>query len=251
MSYSICMLCSNDAETVEASVQSVLELSRYREIEVVVVDNRSKDGSREILRRLSEAGSIKLIERRCSRGEGRQLAFKASRGDYVLGHMDCDDIFNPVGIDSLIARYHLDFEGKSLMTKKLDSNEASNITIAPRPVLDYIGGWRPLNWGEDWDLWARLASAGTYTFLPYPAGNPPHRSIRVRTERYSGPTRGFRVRVSIYADAVRSGRPVFSPGEHVSSAQKVAFEVARAWVAVRRSSLVPVPDPGFNEVSIA
>ena len=76
--YSVCMLCSNDGRTVEASVQSVLALSKTRRLEVVVVDNLSADGSASSLRRLRDEGQIILIEKRCTRGEGRQLAFGAS-----------------------------------------------------------------------------------------------------------------------------------------------------------------------------
>ena len=248
--YSVCMLCSNDGKTVKASVESVLELSRYRKLDVVVVDNMSSDGSQEVLRHYRDMGSIKLIERKCSRGEGRQLAFEASSGDYVLSHMDCDDVFNAPSIDSLISEYHSAYEGKAIMTKRRDSPEASNITIAPRALLERVGGWRSLNWGEDWDLWARLANVGEYRFFPYPADSPPHASVKVRTERYSGTTHGFWVRVSKYADAVRSGRSVFSPGEHISNAQKAALAVARARVLIRRDSITPVPDPEFAEESI-
>jgi glycosyltransferase involved in cell wall biosynthesis len=243
------MLCSNDAETVKASVDSVLELSKYRKVEVVVVDNMSRDGSQELLRSYRDAGFVTLIERRCSRGEGRQLAFETSSGRYVLSHMDCDDIFSAPGISSLISRYHDDYEGKALMTKQRDSPEASNVTIAPRDILERIGGWRPLNWGEDWDLWARLASVGLYRFMPYPADNPLHVSIKIRTERYSGPSHGFWVRVSKYADAIRSGRSVFSKGENVSAAQRAALAVAKARVLVKRDVLTPVPNPEFAEES--
>jgi glycosyltransferase involved in cell wall biosynthesis len=241
------MLCSNDAETVRQSIESVLELSKYRSIEVIVTDNLSRDGSQQLLADLASKGTISVIERKCNRGEGRELALQASKGEYVLSHLDCDDFFNADAIDSLITRYHSDFEGKALMTKKKGSEEASNITIAPRRVLNQIGGWRPLNWGEDWDIWARLANAGLYAFIPYPAENPPHASITVRTERYAGPSRGFGVRVAKYADAIRSGRKVFHLGEHVSPAQWAAFVVAKAGVLVNGGLLVPVPNPEFIE----
>ena len=241
------MLCSNDVGTVKQSIESILELSRYRSIEVIVTDNKSGDGSEQVLKDFEGTGAITIIERKCNRGIGRELAFRASRGEYVLSHMDCDDVFNAGGINGLIDTYHATFEGKALMTKRKDSAEASNITIAPRGVLDRIGGWRSLNWGEDWDLWARLASAGLYAFLPYPMDNPPHSSIKVRTERYTGRSRGFIVRVAKYSDALRTGRRVFDPGEHVSVVQRVAFAVAKSSVRLRGSSLAPVPDPGFKE----
>jgi glycosyltransferase involved in cell wall biosynthesis len=244
--YSVCMLCSNDLKTVEASIHSVLGLAKYRKLEVVVVDNLSRDGSADILSRLKSTGQIALVEQKCTRGEGRQIAFGASKGEYVLSHMDCDDIFDPVGLDSLISRYHAEYEGRAMMTKRRDSPEASNITIAPRSVLESVGGWRPLNWGEDWDLWARLASRGLYSFLPYPLNNPPHTSIKVRVERFSGPSRGFWVRVSKYSDAVRTGRKVFDSGEQVSTVQRLALAVARIRVSLG-GALPPVPDPDFSE----
>jgi hypothetical protein len=213
------MLCSNDVETVRQSIESVLELSRHHRVEVIVVDNESDDGSQKALQRFTRDGVITLIEKKCNRGDGRELAFQTSKGDYILSHMDCDDVFDSGGLNSLIVSYHTGFEGKALMTKKVDSAEASNITIAPRSVLEKVGGWRSLNWGEDWDLWARLANVGLYVFSPYPAESPPHSSIRVRTERYAGPSRGFGVRVAKYSDALRSGRRVFHQGEHVSPVQ--------------------------------
>jgi glycosyltransferase involved in cell wall biosynthesis len=243
------MLCSNDAETVRQSIESVLELSKYRRVEVIVTDNESEDGSQKVLQEFAGEGAITVIERKCNRGAGREVAFQASKGEYILSHMDCDDVFNASGIDSLITSYHSYFEGKALMTKKKGSAEASNITIAPRAILAQVGGWRPLNWGEDWDLWARLANVGLYVFFPYPTENAPHSTIKVRTERYAGPSHGFSVRVSKYADAMRSGRSVFHSGEHVSPAQWVAFAFARAGVLIGGSSLAPVPNPEFNENS--
>lgn len=246
-SYSVCMLCSNDGDTVGASVNSVLELSKYRKLDVVVVDNMSKDGSQDILRRQADSGLIRLIERKCSRGEGRQLAFKASRGDFVLGHMDCDDVFDAEGLDSLLTTYHSKYEGTLLMIKKKGSDEASNITIAPRPLLEELGGWRDLNWGEDWDLWARAGGIGKYTYLPYPFGNPPHRSIKVRYGIYKKQTSRFGMRRSKYADAIKSGRKMFKSGERVSVPQKLAYYVARAGVMLRRDYLAPIPNPDFSE----
>jgi glycosyltransferase involved in cell wall biosynthesis len=245
--YSVCMLCSNDAQTVKASVESVLELSKYRKVEVIVVDNLSTDGSEQILRDFRDAGSIALIERKCSRGEGRQLAMEASSGGYVLGHMDCDDVFDAIGLDALIDAYHARYEGMLMMTQKRGSEEASNITVAPRSLLKELGGWRDLNWGEDWDLWARAGGVGKYAFAPYPVGKPPHRSIKVRPGVYRGVRSSFGMRSRKYADAIRTGRRMFKPGEPVSIPQKLIYYLARGSVALRRSYLAPVPDPDFSE----
>jgi glycosyltransferase involved in cell wall biosynthesis len=243
------MLCYNDRETVDASVKSVLALSSYRRVEVVVVDNLSTDGSLEILRGFAARGQIKLIERHCSRGEGRQLGFESSSGDYVLGHMDCDDVFDAEGLDSLLTTYHSKYEGLLLMTQKKDSDEASNITVAQRPLLNQLGGWRDMNWGEDWDLWARSAGVKKYAFLPYPLEKPPHHSIKVRHGIYKGARSSFNMRRRKYADAVRTGRRMFKAGEHVSIPQRLVYYLAKAGVTLRRDYLTPVPDPDFSEFS--
>jgi len=228
-------------------VDSVLELSKYRNVEVVVVDNLSRDRSREFLRDFRDSGSIVLIERACSRGKGRQLAFEASKGDYILSHMDCDDVFDASGLDTLLDLYHSKCEGLVMMTQKKDSNEASNITIAPRRLLKELGGWRDLNWGEDWDLWARAGGIGKYFFVPYPLDKPPHRSIKVRYGIYSSPGSSFSMRRRKYIDAIRTGRRMFKPGEHVSVPQKLVYYLARGSVMLRRNYLSPVPDPDFSE----
>lgn len=245
--YSICMLSSNDGETVKASLDSVLELSDHRKVEVVVVDNLSRDKSREILHGYRDAGSIVLIEQSCSRGKGRELAFEASKGDYVLSHMDCDDVFDAKGLDALIDTYHSKCEGMLLMTQKKGSDEASNITMAPRRLLVDLGGWRDLNWGEDWDLWARAGGRGKYTFVPYPLDKPPHTSIKVRYGVYSRPRGSFGMRRRKYTDAIRTGRRMFKPGERISIAQRLVYYLARGSVMLRRDYLTPVPDPDFSE----
>jgi len=245
------MICSNEAETVKASVDSVLELSKYRKLQVGVADNMSRDGSQDVLRRFEQDGQITLVAQRCSRGAGRQLAFEATTGDYVLGHMDCDDVFDAKGLDSLIELYHSSFEGMVMMTQKTGSDEASNITIAPRPLLKELGGWRDLNWGEDWDLWARAAGARKYVYIPYPDDKPPHRSIKVRYGAYRTPRTSFNMRRTKYADAIRSGRRMFKPGEHVSLSQRLVYYLARGTVMLKRNYLVPVPDPDFSELPSA
>ena len=245
--HSICMLSSNDGATLRGSLDSVLALSALRPIEVVVADNMSTDGSAQALRAYRDRGLIKLVEKRCSRGEGRQLAFMASTGPYIVAHMDCDDLFSAKGVDAFIAGYHAGHEGTMVMTRRRDKREASNITIAPRKMVAELGGWRDLNWGEDWDLWARAYAAKRYSYVSYPSVDPPHVKITVREKRYTGLSRGFGVRVEKYSDALRLGRRVFDPGEHVSMVQRLAYYAARAGVGLKRNYLRPVPPPDFGE----
>jgi len=244
--YSICMLCYNERDTVEASVASVVRFAKSISGEVVVVDNESTDGSWEVLQGLG-GEELKVIRQRRSRGAARETAFVNSIGRIVLAHMDCDDIFSADGLRNLLSIYHSRCEGRMMMTRKRGQDERSNITIAPREIIEQAGGWRDINWGEDWDLWNRTAGLGRYVFLPYPLDDHPHRSMRVRSERQTELLPKFVTRFQKARDSVRIGRPVFSLGESVTLGQKVPYWFAKAQVALNRSRLSPVPFPSFDD----
>jgi len=247
--YAICMLCSNDSPNLKASIESVSALAQFFEIEIVVTDNLSRDGSQAILEDLLKRGVVgRVIEQRCTRGRGRQLAFESSDGDYVLSHMDCDDVFAAEGIRSLIEGYHSEHDGMMLMTR-MSGNAWSNMTIAPRRLISSLGGWRDLNWTEDWDLWARAASKGKYINIPYPYSNPPHKRVKVRTERNRSIVKRTLMRYAKYSDCHKIGRPVFSHDESTSSSQRFVDWVAGLSVTMGRSKLDPVTNPQFEDIS--
>jgi glycosyltransferase involved in cell wall biosynthesis len=241
--YSICMLCYNDVGRLRESLDSILELSDFASIEVIVVDNLSNDGSREILSDYQRRGSIKCIERKCTRGKGRQIALEASDGKYVLAHLDCDDVFSSIGIRNLLTLYHRDYEGMMLVTKRTNVDERSNITIGPTDLFLSLR-WRDINWFEDWDLWNRAKAMGKYKFLEYPESLPPHRSIKVRVARRRGLLSRNVMTFGRYRDMYRIGRPVLKAGTPIG--QRLLFNAARADVLLRRSKLEPVPDPSFD-----
>lgn len=159
--YSICITHYNNLPTVRESLESILGQIDER-FEVVVVDNLSSDGSREILQHFAAKGLVKLDERHCSRGRGRQIAFEESSGDYILSGVDLDDVFRPV-FKPLLEAYHRFFEGKCLLM----SGRGEAITILPRALVERVGGWRDIPAGEDLDLWARIAKEGELVRVPY------------------------------------------------------------------------------------
>jgi glycosyltransferase involved in cell wall biosynthesis len=238
------MLCSNDASHLEESLESVIGISSFASTEVVVTDNLSTDGSQEILSDYERRGLVQRVEKKCTRGMGRQIALEKSVGEYVLAHLDCDDIFSPEGIQDLLSLYHANFEGMMLMTKKTEVDERSNITIGPRSLFLSLG-WRDINWFEDWDLWNRAKAIGKFRFLRYPELNPPHKHITVRVSRRRGLISRNVMTFGRYRDMYRIGRPVFPKGG-ASFGQKVLFDLAKSYVTLSRSKLEPVPDPGFD-----
>jgi glycosyltransferase involved in cell wall biosynthesis len=127
--------------------------------EVVVCDNCSNDGSREILQEYAKKGKIKLIVARSSRGKGRQLAFENSTARYVISGVDTDDKLKP-DLKKFLSIYHRDHEGYML--------SAGTIHIIPREIVEEIGGWRDLQWGEDVDFHKRAKSFGRQHEFEHP-----------------------------------------------------------------------------------
>jgi glycosyltransferase involved in cell wall biosynthesis len=129
--------------------------------EIVVVDAESTDGQVAVLQGYASSGLIKLIVRKCNRGEGRQIAFTESSGDYVIAGIDTDDVVGPE-LQRLLTLYHTEYEGSVL--------KAVGVTIAPRYVVESLGGWKPLARAEDFDFWRRAEDRGLLrrvSFNPY------------------------------------------------------------------------------------
>ncbi|MBO3810045.1 MAG: glycosyltransferase family 2 protein [Candidatus Brockarchaeota archaeon] len=219
--YSICITCRNETKTIRASLDSILSQIDDR-FEVIVVDSRSTDGTLEILREYAKKGVIKLIVQKCSRGKGRQIAFENSSGEYIISNLDMDDIFAPK-LNELIKFYHKKCEGKLLLViSDLFDKGAQNVTIAPRLLISQIGGWRNLQYSEDWDLWSRAAKTGNYCFTNF---NLLERHC-THPERQK-PLIKLRRRIRKYVDEYRLGRRVIAKGEHFNAVQRILLLIAR------------------------
>jgi len=166
------MTVYNVAHTIRQALENILCQLDER-FELVVVDNFSGDGSGTILKEYSRAGKLKLIQARCSRGRGRQIAFENSSGDYIVANMDADDTFNPV-LKELLLLYHERCEGKLLSVRRPgnpSAREGGAIQIAPRSLLEELGGWHDLNYYEDREICARAELVGKYVYAYFPLVN--------------------------------------------------------------------------------
>lgn len=228
MKYSICITHYNNYPTVEASLNSILNQIDDN-FEVIVIDNFSNDGSERILKNFSDQKKIRLIMRRCNRGEGRELAFEESSGKYIIANLDLDDVFLPLLTKSLRV-YHSAAEGFLLLLVTDTNLWAQNVTIGPRSLIESLGGWRDLQYGEDWDLWSRAAAVGKYKYRVYTLAerwNPhPERAAALNKLKF----RYFR-----YRDQLRLGREIFSEGEHVNLSQRMIAFLARALLPFQKT----------------
>jgi glycosyltransferase involved in cell wall biosynthesis len=228
--YSVCVTNHNNVESLGDSLDSILG-QIDDSFEVVVVDDCSDDGSEKLLREYQEKGRIRLVTRRCSRGQGRQIALENALGEYIVSHVDTDDVYRP-RLLQLIGLYHARCEGKVMVAISSPGDWTQNVTIGTRELIKRIGGWRDLQYGDDWDLWSRAAMSSNYSWTVFPISD----RHRHRPSR-SGFWKTLRLRFRRYRDGMRLGRDVFRKEEEVSLSQKAAKLLARASLFIYPSSL--------------
>ena len=100
---SILMPVYNERERVERAIAEVLATELPTEFELIVVDDGSTDGSREILREGEWDGRVRLIEHPENRGKGAaiQTALEQARGDYAA-IFDADLEYDPSDLGLLM-----------------------------------------------------------------------------------------------------------------------------------------------------
>jgi glycosyltransferase involved in cell wall biosynthesis len=93
MKISIVTLSFNQAPFLEQALQSVLNQD-YPDLEYIVVDPGSTDGSREILERYRDRLSALILEPDAGPGDGLNKGFARASGS-VLGYLNADDAYLP------------------------------------------------------------------------------------------------------------------------------------------------------------
>jgi len=161
MRISICTTNYNCAHALEGHLRSVYDALAGIDFEYVVLDNQSRDASWEILTEwASTHRNMKIRSQRCTMGEGRQLAFRESSGDFIMV-LDTDVVYSPV-----LRRFVDLYFRKSPQF----SVQAVFCGIFPRDQWETAGGRRSLNTNEDVDLWLRILELGTMKWYPIPTG---------------------------------------------------------------------------------
>ncbi|MEX0372782.1 glycosyltransferase family 2 protein [Spiribacter roseus] len=164
------------------AIQSV-KSQTYNNIEIIVVDDGSSDGTADYLSRLSNYGEIKAVFHKKSKGSclARNEAIMIASGDFITG-LDDDDYFvsenriekfvnvwlslekKPAGLfDSVLVRTKSCIINRHICSvvtysdlKK--SNAIGSQIFAPRSHYVQSGLFDPLMpaW-QDWDLWLRIS----------------------------------------------------------------------------------------------
>ena len=161
MEISVCTTNYNCAHALGSHLESVYRQLAGRDFEYIVVDNRSRDRSWEILQRWNSTHSnMRIISTRCTMGAGRQRAFDYSIGRFILV-LDTDVVYDS-SLRQVVDRYLKGFSGIALQTLFCG--------IFPRERWEATGGRRNLNTNEDVDMWIRLWKLGSMKWYPIPVG---------------------------------------------------------------------------------
>lgn len=133
--------------------------------EVIIVDDDSKDNTREVLVSLSEKYPLlvwKALKHDPMRklGHTRNHSFQLAKGEWCLFHIDADDIIGPNLKDFTEAVQSL-----SLAFKQEKLYAGKQIHMARREFLLARGPFRNIYRGEDRDLYERLVKESSWVLI--------------------------------------------------------------------------------------
>jgi len=164
--YSVCISNYNMETTLEESLTSILEQLDDR-FEVFVVDDGSSDRSVHILEDLSS--KYKQLRYHCldrdperRLGLTRNISIEKANGEYVLLHVDTDDLWEPFIMDAVEVFHKLEScVGRDFYLS------AQQLHIGKRSFLLKHGPFRNIYHAEDRDMWFRFAANNDILYLKH------------------------------------------------------------------------------------
>lgn len=205
MDFSVIIPCHNVESTVRRSIESVFAQT-HPASEIIVVDDASTDGTRDVLR--SFGSQVRVVESNCRNGAGsRNRGVEAATGDW-LAFLDSDDAWRPAHLEryaQILADAPPTEVGILNRYEEYLSTEDCFKPLAPTGMVPYqqpqsgltaedyfpliLKGWfagmsscgvRRRAWNEiggmdeaqirrhDIEMWFRLLKTGTWSYDPQP-----------------------------------------------------------------------------------
>ncbi|MBI2048888.1 MAG: glycosyltransferase [Candidatus Liptonbacteria bacterium] len=189
---SIIIPAHNAEKYIKEAVDSAL-VQTYENVEVIVVDDGSTDGTKNVLEPYVRDGKIKYVyQKNTGLAGARNAGIRTARGEYIA-FLDADDLFLPEKVAEQVKvleenpdygvcysdlthftdgqqrkffhhRYH--YPSGNLFELLLHKQFINPLTVfARRSVFEKYGMFdETLRRSEDWDLWLRWSHAGVKFF---------------------------------------------------------------------------------------
>jgi GT2 family glycosyltransferase len=183
----------NRADYIAETIESVLQQT-YEPIEIIVIDDGSKDNTREVVERF--APKVRYVwQENAERGASRNHGLRLAEGEFIA-FLDSDDVWLPakteMGVEFLLKRPEIGLlctdaiqidehgEGERVLRARgcsgrvTDELLSENFVIMPThlartSVVREIGGFREereLSGSEDWEMWVRLSLVADVAYVP-------------------------------------------------------------------------------------
>ncbi|MEL6330043.1 MAG: glycosyltransferase [Planctomycetota bacterium] len=191
---SVVIPCYNGADLVGATIRSVIDQAGPDQVEVIVVDDGSTDGSAEAVEAFGDRVML-LRQENAGQSVARNHGMSRARGEWIL-FLDADDLVRSGGLEIVrsVAEGH---PGAVMIATKAenfsdpgaidDSNPTDPIirerrdylearswvfpssAFLRRATVESVGGWRETRaHAEELDLWLKLGDAGTVVTIVEP-----------------------------------------------------------------------------------
>jgi|SRR5690554_309400 len=169
----------NRAVLLQRALNSVVG-QRYKNLELIIVDDSSKDNTEDIVKNYQDRVKITYIKNDVAVGAcaARNIGINAAEGVFIAG-LDDDDTWHPDRVFELHANYSSEYafvtsdvlimkdktqhvwRKKSVLTLNdlLYSNQVGNQVLVEKERVLEVGGFdENLTAAQDYDLWIRLCS---------------------------------------------------------------------------------------------
>jgi len=158
--------------------------------EIAIVDSYSTDGTWEKLLELRKDYNLKLYRYKCTRGLGRHIALCKCPENSTTAYFDLDTVYNQ-------AFHKLVEYGAStgLVVYSLSAPNIPCTIVVKREALLSKGGWKDLNFAEDWEVVSRV---GFDAAVPVAIGCNAPASTTLRERRYGGWRRVVETLINIH-----------------------------------------------------
>lgn len=200
---SVVCLCYNQRDWVEAAIASVVGQT-YPNIEILIADDASTDGSREVIERIhARHPGVRIFLSDVNRGNcaAFNAAFRETRGAFIVD-FSADDIMHPERIEkqmrkfaeldesygvvftdadyideagATIRRHYSYLRSKGLLARVPDADVfrdvlsryfiAAPTMLVRRSVFDALGGYDESLAYEDFDFWVRSSREFKYAYV--------------------------------------------------------------------------------------